>query len=235
MEGLKVLLLIILVIVVALALWLLFHKPAVVPAATGGDEDEDYFVGGYTGGETYEPEGGDYSDADLNAFLGGVAKKAAAPKPAKKEKKEKKEVEEPKEPKEEKKDEAPKQENGQSGFRGHFVSERVVEKHDPNTGLVTTYRVSVRGSMKDTHRVLIKIKDITEGNVQEKDGRVRKLKLKGDGKGDYETKEKPEQNRGKFSDEEKETAVRLLHGALNSSMLDVPTREKIVALVTKKL
>ena len=115
------------------------------------------------------------------------------------------------------------------------MSERVVEKHDPNTGLVTTYRVSVRGSMKDTHRVLIKIKDITEGNVQEKDGRVRKLKLKGDGKGDYETKEKPEQNRGKFSDEEKETAVRLLHGALNSSMLDVPTREKIVALVTKKL
>lgn len=233
MEGLKVLLLIILVIVVALALWLLFHKPAAVPAATGGDEDEDYFVGGYTGGETYEPEGGDYSDADLNAFLGGVAKKAAAPKPAKKEKKEKKEekvVEE--KVVEEKKEEAP---NGQSGFRGHFVSERVVEKHDPNTGLVTTYRVSVRGSMKDTHRVLIKIKDITEGNVQEKDGRVRKLKLKGDGKGDYETKEKPEQNRGKFSDEEKETAVRLLHGALNSSMLDVPTREKIVALVTKKL
>lgn len=233
MEGLKVLLLIILVIVVALALWLLLHKPA-VPAATGGFvDDDDYFVDGYDNPEEYD--GGD-ADADLDNFLGGVAKKAAPAKKEKKDKKEKK-VEEPKEkPKEEKKEETtPKQENGQSGFRGHFVSERVVEKHDPNTGLVTTYRVSVRGSMKDTHRVLIKIKDITEGNVQEKDGRVRKLKLKGDGKGDYETKEKPEQNRGKFSDEEKETAVRLLHGALNSSMLDVPTREKIVALVTKKL
>ena len=89
--------------------------------------------------------------------------------------------------------------------------------------------------MKDTHRVLVKIKELTEDHKTDPNGRMRKLKLKGTSSGDYEVKEKADKNRGKFSADEKEVAFRLLHGALKSSMLDEKIREKIVKLVTDKL
>jgi hypothetical protein len=245
-----------LVILVVLVLGFLLYKhygkksetSSAVGAAVGGFFSHgglgDYVVA--AGGDT------EHYDGENDTYDGGAAKK----KEAKAEKAEKSDKEGKKSKKTElvsadddeaeemvelaKEDAAesaaePRKDGERTGFRGHFLSERVVEKHNPETDKVTTYRVSVRGSMKDTHRVVVKIKELTEGNVQEKNGRMRKLKLRGTSSGEYEVNEKKEKNVGSFTAEEKEPAIRLLHGALNSSMLDESTREKIVKLVEEKL
>lgn len=228
MEASTMILLFLLFVILAFIVYLLFGMKGVKQAAAKLGGMGDYVVDfDASGGMSYDAN--EYYEDEYSG--GAAAKKAAAKKPAKKaaEKKEDKAAEH--KPAEHKPAEHPHPQGDKPAFRGHFLSERVIEKHDPETGLVTTYRVSVRGDMKDTHRVLMKIKDITKG----KDGRKRKLKLKANAAGDYDVIEKPEQNNGTFKPEEKETAIRILHGALGSSMLDIPTREKIVALITKKL
>jgi hypothetical protein len=236
MTSQHMLLLVVLVVILGFILYLVFglRSAKALGSAVGGmlDSMDDNVVSwDERNSEVYE---GDNDDEEY--FGGAAAKKSAAKKVSKAVKGDeivmKEEVITGDVPVEKSHDHPA---GDKPAFRGHFLSERVVEKHDPATGKVTTYRVSVRGSMKDTHRVVIKIKDVTEGNVQEKDARSRKLKLRGDGKGDYVVAEKKEKNRGTFNAEEKETAIRILHGAINSSMLDESTREKIITLVTKKL
>lgn len=246
MEGSSLILLIILIVLVAMLAYVLLGTRKSSASVGEGelrrlmDGAAEYLVD-YDMANAEEYDGADEDDDENIEYYGSAAKKTAA-KVAKKtaEKVAKKTAEkvvekkmEEKEEKEEKKDK--KDEGEKSGFRGHFLSERVVEKHDEATGKVITYRVSVRGNMKDTHRVIIKLKELTEDHKTDPSGRMRKLKLKGTSSGEYETTEKPEKNRGKFTAEEKEPAVRLLHGALHSSMLDEPIREKIIKLVTEKL
>lgn len=217
METVFILLLLLVVVIVAIIVTGFKFKHTPSPVTVDGEGESNIVDFDVSGAEEFEED---------DDYFGSAEKKAKKSDKKTEEKKEKEvtEKEEKHETHGEKK----------TGFPGHFLSERVVEKHD-DAGKVTLYRISVRGSMKDTHRVLVKMEEVTEENVKAEDARMRKLKLISDGKGSYNEKDYPEQNRGKFTAEEKEIAIKLLHGALNSSMLDMPTREKIVKLVSEKL
>lgn len=133
------------------------------------------------------------------------------------------------------KEKSPSSDDSRPKFRGFVLSQRAVEKHRDDEDRVTTMYASVRGTLDGEHRVKLKLKDV-EGDAKKRRSVSIKIKCP---TGRKACKAAVKKSKGSakldLSEEEKEMAMRILHGALKGSKMDEDEHAKLADMVEKEL